>query len=107
MIDYIEFRQNLLFDNNNLSRLLFESELTNYEYKEIMDLMDKVRNKLAKNQVVSHVEFEQKMYDILPNHNGDYHLCEYLARAFMDDERWEEVFPALYGDMPKYQHLKG
>lgn len=25
----------------------------------------------------------------------------------MDDGRWEEVFLALYGDMPKYRHLKG
>ena len=33
-------------------------------------------------------------------------MCEYLARAFMDEGRWDEVFPALYGDMPKYNYLK-
>lgn len=106
-LDYIEFRQDLLFDNSELCRLIYESEITGDEYKGIMDLMEEMRNRLVYNQQVSHAEFEHEMYSIVPNHNGDYHFCEYIARAFMDDGRWEEVFPALYGDMPKYRHLKG
>ena len=54
----------------------------------------------------SHNGFENKLYAIVPEHDGDYHMCEELAKGFMDDGRWEEVFMALYGDMPKYSYLK-
>lgn len=47
--------------------------------------------------------FNKKVYEITGKY-GDYHFCEYLAKAFMEDERWEEVFPALYGHLPKYQY---
>ena len=67
-LDYIEFRQDLLFDNSELCRLIYESEITEDEYKEIMDLMEKMRNRLAYNQQVSHAEFEHEMYSIVPNH---------------------------------------
>ena len=36
-LDYIEFRQTLLFDNDTVSRLLFEYEITHDEYVKIMD----------------------------------------------------------------------
>lgn len=32
----------------------------------------------------------------------EYHFCEYVAKEFAEDMRWEEVFQALYGDFPKY-----
>jgi len=33
-------------------------------------------------------------------------MCEEIAKNFMLDGRWEEVFMKLYGDMPKYSYLK-
>lgn len=105
-LDFIEFRQQLLFENSDVDRLLFEYEITQSEYRKIMDLMDQMRKKLDKQEEVSHGEFESNIYDIVPTHKGDYHMCEYIARAFMDERRWEEVFPALYGDMPKYRYLR-
>lgn len=102
-LDYIEFRQRLLFDNDDVSRLLFEYEITHDEYTKIMDLMDKYRNKIEKSESVYHSEFEDEIYSIVPSRFGDYHFCEYITKAFMECGRWEEVFPALYGDMPKYQ----
>ena len=68
--------------------------------------MDKYRNAIENRKSVSHGRFESEIYEIVPSHSGDYHMCEYLARAFMDEGRWDEVFPALYGDMPKYNYLK-
>ena len=105
-LDFIEFRQQLLFTNSDLDRLIFEYEITQSEYRGIMDLMDQFRSDLEKGKSVSHGSFEDQMYVIVPKHYGDYHMCEYIARAFMDEGRWEEVFPALYGNMPKYQFLK-
>lgn len=104
-LNFIEFRQQLLFDNDEISRILFENQITEAEYCEIMDLMDDFRAKIDRGEKVHHGSFEQQMYDILPCHKGDYHLCEYIARAFWEERRWEEVFPALYGGFPKYSHL--
>lgn len=106
-LSFIEFRQELLFNNSELDRMLFEYEITRAEYRRIMDLMDSIRVKIDKGQAVSTNEFESEMYSIVPSHSGDYHMCEYFARAFMDEGRWEEVFPALYGHMAKYKYLKG
>lgn len=105
-LDYIEFRQQLLFDNDGLSRLLFEYQITEPEYKSIMDLMDSYRSKLEKGEKIYSGEYEQKIYELIPSRNGDYHFCEYLVQAFYEEHRWEEVFPALYGDSPKYSYLK-
>ena len=38
-LDFIEFRQELLFTNSDLDRMLFEYEITRAEYREIMNLM--------------------------------------------------------------------
>lgn len=35
-LEYIEFRQQLLFNNSDLDRFLFEYEITNYEYQKIV-----------------------------------------------------------------------
>lgn len=103
-LDYIEFRQRLLFDNDDVSRLLFEYEITHDEYTKIMDLMDEYRKKIENKESVSNDIFEEKIYSIVPSKFGDYHFCEYIAKAFMESRRWEEVFPALYGDMLKYKN---
>ena len=75
--------------------------------------MDKFRHEINNKKEVNNTTFEN---DIISIFGGDtaamkrkieYHFCEYIAKAFMDDDRWEEVFPALYGDMQKYQYLKG
>ena len=46
--------------------------------------------------------FETEMYELVPEHNRDYHFCESITRLFAEAGRWTEVFPALYGQMPKY-----
>ena len=106
-LDYIEFRQTLLFDNDSVSRLLFEYEITGGEYAKIMDLMDKYRKEIEKGNFVNSSVFETQIYQIVPSRQNDYHFCEYISKSFMDEGRWEEVFPALYGDKPKYSYLRG
>lgn len=104
-LDFIEFRQQLLFDNDELSRLLFEYQITQSEYRAIMDLMDELREKIGKGEKVYSRSYEQRIYKLVPSCNGDYHFCEFIAKAFYDDGRWDEVFPALYGNSPKYSYL--
>lgn len=105
-LDFIEFRQELMFTNTDIDRSIFEYKITRVQYRAIMDLMDEYRNLIDNGRACSHGSFEQRMYEIVPERNGDYHMCEEIAKNFMLDGRWEEVFMKLYGDMQKYSHLK-
>ena len=104
-LDFMEFRQELLFNDTEVDRMLFEYNINHEQYREIMNLMDEYRILLDHGEEVYHGAFESKIYNIVPHLDGDYHFCEYIARAFMNTDRWEEVFPALYGDMPKYKGI--
>ena len=43
-LDFIEFRQELLFSNSDLDRSIFEYGLTREQYRAIMDVMDEYRD---------------------------------------------------------------
>lgn len=94
----------------NIDRTFKEYNVTKEEQRKIMDVMDKYRESIAKGEEVFHATFEN---DIIAIFGGDipamrhepaieYHFCEYVAKDFMEDGRWEEVFLALYGNFPKY-----
>ncbi len=102
-VELLEYQIELLFENRPIDRFIYESKLTRNESKLIMDLLDKYRDAIASNKTVSHSKFEQEIYEIVPSKNGDYHFCELIAKLYADERQWEEVFPALYGDMSKYQ----
>lgn len=105
-LDFIEFRQELLFNNTEIDRSIFEYGITRSQYSAIMDLMDEYRGKIEQGQHCSHGEFEKQIYEIVPKHYGDYHMCEELAKGFMEEGRWEEVFMEIYAGMPKYSYLR-
>ncbi|WP_074594412.1 DUF1878 domain-containing protein [Bacillus cereus] len=105
-IELLNFRQALLFSNTSVDRALYEYDITKKQYNLIMDLMDKYRTKIDNKEKVNHGSFEKEMYEIVPQHNGNYHFVESLTRAFWENDRWEEVFNELYRVLPKYQHIK-
>ncbi|UUV26923.1 MULTISPECIES: DUF1878 domain-containing protein [Lysinibacillus] len=105
-IEFLNFRQELLFSNTSVDRILYEYNITKQQYTYIMDLMDKYREKIGNGEKVSHSVFEDEMYDIVFQHKGNYHFVESLTRAFWENDRWEEVFDELYRVLPKYQHIK-
>jgi hypothetical protein len=102
----LEFQVELLFNNSGLDRFLYETNVNREQYRAIMDLMDVYCEKIGKGEKVSNRTFEQKIYDLIPDKHGDYRFCETIAQCFMEESRWEEVFPALYGDMPKFKGLQ-
>ncbi|PHD62937.1 hypothetical protein [Bacillus wiedmannii] len=103
-VAHLTFKQNLLYTNGNVERLIFEYDLTQVQYTQIMDLMDEYRKKIGQGEKVSHHEFEKQINDIVPGHS--YHFAEGISFAFWQNNRWEEVFNALYRDMEKYKYIK-
>ena len=114
-VSQLEFREELIRNNDNIGEVLLDYNVNHEQYTKIMDLMDETRNRIDNHEEVSSAEFETKLINIFGGDREaaqrnvpiEYHFCESVARAFMEDGRWEEVFPALYGDLPKYQFLKG
>ena len=98
----LEFHNELLFENSDLSRYIYETKITREQYQAIMDLMDSYRNRIESGAEVNNSEFEQDIYALVPERRGDYHFCEIISHLFAENGQWEEVFPALYGHMPKY-----
>ena len=87
-----------------------EYNVTKEEQRRIMDVMDKYRELIAEGNKVSRAQYESDIQSVFggfisaSQHNPviEYHFCEYVAKEFMEDGRWEEVFPSLYGDLLKY-----
>ena len=105
-IEFLEFRMELVASKTHVSQLLYENNVNFDQYKMIMDVMDEARKALAKNKEYNHAIFETQFKSIFPEENdnrSEYHFIENITRAFMEDGRWTEVFPALYGEMPKYK----
>jgi len=102
-LDLIEFRQQLLFDNDPFSRLLFEHEVTREQYHNILSLFDSLRERLNNNERISSVNYESEIYRIVPHREYNYHFAEDVAKTLHEQGRYEEVFEALYGHVPKFQ----
>lgn len=100
-LDNTNFKLKLLFDNDPVSRFVFEMNYSQEQYNAIMDLMDEMRNKLDNNEKITSSDFEYRYQQVTGD--SDYHSAEIITRLFMEDRRWEEVFPALYGKFQKYQ----
>ena len=101
-VNFLEFRLELISDGSNVCKLLLDYKITKNQYEKIMDLMDAYSKKLDKKESVSHMQFENEISKITGI--NDYHFSEAIAKAFFEDGRWDEIFPALYGDMAKYKY---
>ena len=47
-LDFIEFRQDLIFSGSELDRSIYEYRLTKKQFTKIMDLMDEYRRKIVR-----------------------------------------------------------
>lgn len=103
-LDFIEFRQQLLFENTDYSRLLFEYNVTQEQLEAIKDIFNDYRQRIdAGENVGISSTYEQRVYEAVPQHYGNYHFAEFLAQVNHKQGSWEEVFETLYGDSPKFQ----
>ena len=102
-LDFLEYRQELLFENSHYTRLLFEHEVTREQSQAIGDVFEEYRQKIDAGEKAHSGVFEQRIYEVVPQHDGNYHFAEFLAQICHEDGRWTEVFETLYGDQMKFQ----
>lgn len=104
-LQMIEFRQELLFQNDGFSRLVYEYDLTREQRDKFYDLMELYAKRITDGERVSHHTFEQEVYEITPQNENNYHFVEFITKELFEAGRWEIVFKALYGKTPKYKNL--
>ena len=98
-LDLLEFQVELLSNGSGIDHFLYETKVTRSQYIALMNMMDKYRNMIDKGESVYHGTFEREVYELVPQKAGDYHFCKSFTQLLAEDQRWEEVFSTLYGDM--------
>ena len=104
-LDFIEFRMDLLREGTEFCKYIYDCKITREQLSALYDIMDYCRKKIDNGEEISSVEYEAKVLDIVDNRTLDYHFCELFSKLLWEEERYEEVFPALYGKSQKFQHL--
>lgn len=104
-LDFIEFRMDLLRAGTDFCKYLYDCEITRGQLSNLYDIMDYFRGKIDNGEEISSVDYEAKVLDVVDNITLDYHFCESFAELLWKEERYEEVFPALYGKSQKFKHL--
>lgn len=75
---------------------VLEAGLTESQHEAILDLMDEARQGIKNGKPMSHSEFEQKVYEIVPTRRRDYHFAEDIVSTLNEEGRYPEV----------YEHMK-
>jgi hypothetical protein len=71
--------------------LTLEANLTRPQVESILNLMDETERSLSTSQPMHHVEFERRVYEIVPSRAGDYHFAEDIVRTLNDSNQYTSV----------------
>lgn len=96
-LEHLEYRVRLLaqiadFEKHPFTYTVLESDLTESQARAIFDLMDKALQTIKNGKPMSHHEFEEKIYEIVPSRRGDFHFAEDIVSTLNDEGRWVEVY---------------
>jgi len=102
-LEHLEYRVKLLaeiadFEKHPFIYTVLEADLTESQVRAIFDQMDKALKTIKNGKPVSHYEFEERIYEIVPNRRGNYHFAEDVVSTLNDEGRWGEVYKHLKKD---------
>lgn len=111
-LDFIEFRQDLIFRKTSLDRVLYEYRITRKQHSDLVDIMNKYENLIDDNQEAVYIEFEKEVHHIIERHGHqhghdhhhnyeqhDYEISKFpklLAEEFFKQDKFKNVFLNLY-----------
>lgn len=100
-LELIESKLQWLFENTDLTSMLFEYDITISKQNEIADMLQSYRDRLSAGESISRANYESKMQET--SGVPDYHFAEsYLANCYKEG-RWEELFEAFYKGCSIYE----
>ena len=102
-VEHLEYRVKLLaeianFEEHRFIYTVLESDLTESQVRAIFDLMDEASRTIRNGKPMSHHKFEERIYEIVPSHLGDYHFAEDIVSTLNDEGRWVEVYKHMKKD---------
>ncbi len=104
-MDDLEFRMDLLYEGTEFTRFLYDCKITREQLNAIYEILDDVQNKIDKGERVSSSTYELEVLNIVDKRRLDYHFCESFLKLLWEERRYEDVFPAIYGESVKFKHL--
>ncbi len=67
-------------------------DLTKEQVEKIFDLMDEASTSVLNGKPMRHVDFEKRVYELVPKHSGDYHFAESIVKTLNDTGQYTDVY---------------
>jgi hypothetical protein len=92
--DKVEMIRELIDDEKfPFMYLALESGLTMAQVNSILDLMQEVSDSITEKQnPMSRSQFEERIYQIVPTHENDYHFAQSVVRTLQRNGQFVEVY---------------
>ena len=103
-LDFIEFRMDLLREGTEFAKFIYDCNVTKSQLDELYDILDDIQGKIDNGLDVSSSEYESQVLNVVDHRKLDYHFCESFVRLLWEEQRYEDIFPALYKDSNKFSH---
>ena len=106
-LELIESKQQWLFENTELTRMLFEHNITLEQNSRISDLLQGYRERIENGEEISSCTYENEILKIVNESSptADYHFAESYLELCFKEHRWEELFETFYKDSMKFSHM--
>ena len=104
-LDFIEFRMDLLREGTEFAKFIYDCNVTKSQLDELYDILDDIQGKIDNGLDVSSSEYESQVLNVVDHRKLDYHFCESFVRLLWEEQRYEDIFLALYKDSNKFSHL--
>ena len=104
-IKEINFRMNLLRENTDLSKYIYDCEVKEEQWEHIREYFEELYDLVCAKKEIDSSTYETKILSFVDNEQLDYHFAEYIAQLQWEANNYKEVFETLYKDSAKFHHL--
>ncbi len=84
---------------SKIDSYLNENEITTNQYKSIVNLMELVSYKIDCGEKIGRSYYENRIFEIMPDIEGEEHVCEYIAKLFLNVENNGNVYKSFYKEI--------
>lgn len=91
-IDFLEFKQNILFLKQPQHKASIFCELTLEDFLKIRDFTDNFSNKILNNERLTFSNYEVELFNIWPPIKSYPSSSKLVAKALMDKEAFDKLF---------------
>lgn len=102
-VQHLEEKVRMLLEVSDPKRhpftyLALEFDLSETQYKAILDLMDEAWKSLKTTKPMRHPTFEQRVYEIIPSLNGNHEFVKSILLTLNDEGKYEDVYVHMKKD---------